>query len=45
MTTGQIEALLAEKPEWLVAERESYQAVLRDERRLKSRRADEAADS
>ena len=29
--------LLEEKPDWLVAERESYQSVLREERRLKAR--------
>ena len=42
MTTEQIDALLAEMPDWLVAERESYQAVLREQRRLKSARADRA---
>ncbi|OAN40100.1 DUF5997 family protein [Mycolicibacterium iranicum] len=42
LTTGQIDALLAEMPEWLVAERESYQNVLREERRLKAERADNA---
>lgn len=42
LTTGQIDALLAEMPEWLVAERESYQNVLREERRLKAERADKA---
>lgn len=45
LTTEQIDALLEEKPEWLVAERDSYQAVLREERRLKSQRADEARES
>jgi len=44
LTTEQIDALLEEKPEWLVAERESYQNVLREERRLKSQRADEARE-
>ncbi|MGP4058816.1 DUF5997 family protein [Mycobacterium sp. 4D054] len=40
LTTEQINALLEEKPEWLTAERESYQAVLREQRRLKSLRAE-----
>jgi hypothetical protein len=40
LTTEQIEALLAEKPDWLVAERESYQSVLAEERRLKAARAE-----
>lgn len=40
LTTEQIDALLAEMPEWLAAERESYQDVLREERRLKALRAD-----
>jgi hypothetical protein len=42
-TTEQINALLEEKPEWLVAERESYQSMLREERRLKSEKADRPA--
>ena len=37
--------LLEEKPEWLVAERESYQSVLREERRLKALHADQARES
>jgi hypothetical protein len=44
LTTEQIDALLEEKPDWLVAERESYQNVLREERRLKALRADQARD-
>jgi hypothetical protein len=36
LTTEQITELLEEKPEWLVAERESYQAVLSEDRRLKA---------
>ncbi|MBU9764356.1 hypothetical protein FR943_10935 [Mycobacterium sp. TNTM28] len=40
LTTEQIDALLAEKPEWLVAERESYQEVLEEQRRLKAARRD-----
>src|SRR3954452_7354789 len=39
LTAEEIEALLAEKPDWLVAERESYQNVLAEERRLKAVRA------
>lgn len=42
LTTEQISQLLEELPEWLVAERESYQAVLREERRLKAQRAEQA---
>jgi len=44
-TTEQINQLLEEKPEWLVAERESYQSVLREERRLKALHADQARDN
>ena len=40
LTTEQINQLLEDKPEWLVAERESYQSVLREERRLKALHAD-----
>lgn len=32
LTTQQIEALLTEKPEWLIAERANYQAVLQERR-------------
>lgn len=39
LTTEQINALLADKPDWLVAERESYQNVLSEERRVKALRA------
>ena len=42
LTTEEIEALLVEMPDWLVAERESYQNVLSEERRLKALRTDEA---
>jgi hypothetical protein len=42
LTTEQIDALLADKPDWLVAERESYQEVLREERRLKAVRAEKS---
>lgn len=36
LTSEQITALLEEKPDWLVAERESYQNVLSEQRRLKA---------
>lgn len=44
LTTEQIDQLLEEKPEWLVAERESYQSVLAEQRRLKSQRAEQARE-
>jgi hypothetical protein len=44
LTTEQIDQLLVEKPEWLITERESYQEVLREERRLKALRADHARE-
>lgn len=37
LTSEQITALLEESPDWLVAERESYQSVLSEQRRLKAR--------
>ena len=40
LTTEQIDALLQDKPPWLIGERESYQAVLEEQRRLKARRAE-----
>jgi hypothetical protein len=40
LTTDAINALLEDKPEWLIAERESYQNVLTEQRRLKSLRAE-----
>jgi hypothetical protein len=40
LTTDQVNALLEDKPEWLIAERESYQNVLTEQRRLKSLRAE-----
>lgn len=43
LTTEQIDALIEEKPPWLIAERESYQAVLSEQRRLKALRAEGAA--
>ena len=44
LTTEQITALLEEKPDWLVAERESFQAVLREERRVKALHEDQARE-
>lgn len=45
LTTEQIDALLADKPEWLIAERESYQAVLSEQRRVKALRAERSDKS
>jgi hypothetical protein len=45
LTTEQINQLLEERPEWLAAERESYQEVLREQRRLKALRVDKARES
>lgn len=42
LTTEQIDALLADKPDWLIAEQESYQNVLAEERRVKALRAEKA---
>lgn len=42
LTTEQINALLEEKPSWLVTERESYQAVLHEQRRVKALHAERA---
>lgn len=36
LTSEQIDALLAENPDWLVAERATYQNVLAEQRRLKA---------
>ncbi len=38
LTTEQIDRLLEEKPEWLIAERESYRTVLQEQRRVKAQR-------
>ncbi|GAA2558264.1 DUF5997 family protein [Mycolicibacterium diernhoferi] len=40
LTTEQINALIEEMPDWLAAERESFQNVLREERRIKALHAD-----
>ena len=45
LTTEQINALLEEKPDWLVAERESFQAVLSEQRRVKAAQADKPRTS
>ncbi|WP_029111484.1 DUF5997 family protein [Mycobacterium sp. URHD0025] len=45
LTTEQIDQLLEEKPEWLMAERESYTNVLQEQRRLKAVRAEQARES
>lgn len=44
LTTEQINQLLEEKPDWLVAERESYQNVLREERRVKALRVEKTRE-
>lgn len=44
LTTEQIDALLDEKPQWLLAERESYREVLREQRRLKELHAKQARE-
>ncbi len=45
LTTQQIEQLLEELPDWLVIERESYQQVLREQRRIKALHADQAREA
>ncbi len=45
LTTEQINALLEEMPEWLIAERKSYQAVLAEQRRIKALHAEKARKS
>ncbi|MCT7366611.1 DUF5997 family protein [Mycolicibacterium llatzerense] len=44
LTTEQIDALLEEMPDWLAIERESYQTVLREQRRIKALHADQARE-
>jgi len=39
LTATEIEALLADPPEWLVRERENYAEVLRENERIKAKRA------
>lgn len=43
LTTDQINRLLEDMPQWLVAERENFANVLGEQRRLKALRADQAA--
>ena len=45
LTTEQITELIEEKPAWLIAERESYQGVLTEQRRLKALRAEQVRES
>ena len=45
LTTEQIDALLEEKPDWLIIERESYQQVLREQRRNTALHADQAREA
>lgn len=45
LTTEQIEALIEEKPDWLVAERENYQMALSEQRRIKALHADQAREA
>lgn len=42
LTTEQITALLEEKPAWLATERDNYQSVLREQRRVKALHAEKA---
>lgn len=44
LTTEEIDALLEDKPDWLIIERESYQQVLREQRRIKALHADQARE-
>jgi hypothetical protein len=43
LTTDEISALIADPPEWLVRERQTFEEVRREERRLESREADRRA--
>jgi len=42
LITEQIAALIEEKPAWLIAERESYQELLCEQRRIKALHAEQA---
>lgn len=44
LTTDEINALIADPPEWLVRERQTFEEVRREERRLESREADRRAE-
>ncbi|TQM31457.1 DUF5997 family protein [Nocardia bhagyanarayanae] len=43
LTADEIAALLADPPEWLTRERENYQAVLRENERVKAKEAERRA--
>lgn len=43
LTAEQIAALLADPPEWLIRERESYAAVLKENERIKAKEAERKA--
>jgi len=43
MTAAEIDRLLADPPEWLVRERESYAAVVKENRRIKAQQAERRA--
>jgi hypothetical protein len=45
LTTEQINTLIEEKPSWLIAERDSYQAALSEQRRLKALRREKVRES
>ncbi|MFQ6395240.1 DUF5997 family protein [Nocardia sp. KC 131] len=45
LTTEEIATLLADPPEWLIRERESYAAVLKDNERIKEQQAERRAAS
>ena len=45
LTTEEIDALIEEKPDWLIIERESYQQALREQRRIKALHADQAREA
>lgn len=45
LTTEQIDQLLAEKPQWLIAERAGYQTVLQEQRRMKALHAERAREN
>lgn len=44
LTTDEINALIADPPEWLVRERQTFEEVRREERRLEAREADRRAE-
>jgi len=44
LTTEQVNALIADPPEWLVRERQTFEEVRREERRLAAREADRRAE-